>query len=465
MFTLSKSNPHAASRTEASQVAWAEIAFLDPHLSSYDGLKMRPLLTSWLEEAQGIISPAPTDDGIDPREVLSCLHTQLKQSKKIGEKARLIWLTGAYLQAVSENVSTPFNVSTSQLVRSHFFEPAVMLDSIGNIYSGWGVDKIRRAQGPMRLRVLKRDDQGTLFWALLASNEENFGDVSQQVSAAVSPNFSDVEYALSHCVQQCLVLEPLLAAALSLGHDFDPKEFRSAVCSTFPETMAQHTKGCLDGELNELVMFAAIQLACRSRNRKKSEIATQSVSGFITDLQKYLKIQNREENFDLFKYDLKPLTEKKVDPKIATPVYKPYNEEKVNEERRDRAKEMLEEKLPWLVPACSEARLKDAIDTYGKNVFNGIDIAGLAPGGDTTRTDAKAIAWDTGTVKWAFEFRARVGYTFADACKDLTAKCEGRPYHCMLIASTNDRHSTCQYWTTGDQAEFLRVVLVVGNKR
>lgn len=511
-ITIPKSIPIPESRHQAGLIAWAEIAFLDA-LQDMDGPgKVRPLVAAWLEDYQGYPgSTNSSDNQYNARGILRHLQGKLLSSKKSAfeDKKKFIWLSGAYLQTAVENVSTPFCVPPSELVRSHFFEPAVMLDGHNNVYLGRGIDKIHRAAGPMRLRVLKRDGMDhqsnpKLWWALLAKEGTELltgrvaGEV-EQVAAAVSTVFSNVEYALSHCVQQCLAREPILAAALSKMHAFSPSQFQSAIQATYPETMAQRTKGALDGQLNELVVFAALQQACRGQGQ---EFTTSSVRDFITTLEKYLNVENFE-NFAIspFFYDFKPEREpshqrRRMDItlvpqkdgetarvtttlegrlKTANKAGKQDLITKLNDEIRQwneltpegsDGDKLDTETVPWLVPACSHEKIRDARQAHGENLFGDIDIAALIPGGVTSRTDASAVSWKSGEKKWLFEFRAQIDYSMDQAREDLIDKCGNARCHAMLIACSDKRHSVCQYWVMqANDKDFLRVVLLVGDKR
>ena len=124
--------------------------------------------------------------------------------------------------------------------------------------------------------------------------------------------------------------------------------------------------------------------------------------------------------------------------------------------------------MPWLVPACSPEKLREAVDRDSVALFEGLNIAGLVPGGTTNRMDAKAHSWSQNVpISWAFEFRARRSYSVNEACENLVTKCgDDQSHHGMLIAVSEHRHSVCQSWTVEvDGRLFLRVVVLVGNKR
>jgi hypothetical protein len=97
-----------------------------------------------------------------------------------------------------------------------------------------------------------------IWWVIGAGKS-----LTAPVRSSCSKSFSGIEYSLSHCVQVCLAKEPILAVCLSISHKFTVESFQSTFGKLWQETLPQKTRRAVDGELNEYVVFAALQVACR----------------------------------------------------------------------------------------------------------------------------------------------------------------------------------------------------------
>jgi hypothetical protein len=119
--------------------------------------------------------------------------------------------------------------------------------------------------GPKRIvldRHSVRDEptaRDSFWWVVDAHNYQT----PLKMHPSCTDDFLGVEYCLSHCVQACLAKEPVLAVCLSISHTFTPERFQSTFSSLYMETVPQRTRGAVDGELNEIAMFATLQVACK----------------------------------------------------------------------------------------------------------------------------------------------------------------------------------------------------------
>ena len=138
--------------------------------------------------------------------------------------------------------------------------------------------------------------------------------------------------------------------------------------------------------------------------------------------------------------------------------------------------------MPWLVPACSHASLKEKIEETQQSLFCGMNIAGLIPGfsEDTDILDASAYLWecdeedeDAAPLAWTFEFQRDPEpgpYSLTKLSDHLEAKCDAqkkintgtKKFHSMLVVLTGSVESECRMWLQDDDC--LRIILMVGSE-
>ena len=278
---------NSASRFQKSDMTWAEVLFLYKpietlQIGTKSNFKVRPLVHKWLEEAS-------EDARVDIYTAIGFVSQMIPDSKAFSNESKFVWASGACLSG-KENNSSPFLLQPSELVRGHFFEPAIATYTDENgqqrIYEGTGFHEISRKVGQHRLQIIKANCGENLMWLLK-------GDKFDVV--ALSAKYGSVEYALSsNCVQICLATEPFFAVAIALANrykDYNGKKqdaFREGICQALPETLMQRSKGELDGELHEYIIFAALQLACTEKGLGSKV----TVKECVEFLNKYLKIES-----------------------------------------------------------------------------------------------------------------------------------------------------------------------------
>jgi hypothetical protein len=80
-------------------------------------------------------------------------------------------------------------------------------------------------------------------------------------------------------VRQFLALvEEAMQYCLSISHTFTPERFQSTFSTLYKETVPQRTRGALDGELNEIAMFAALQVAWKGNEYPETVFASDMLS-------------------------------------------------------------------------------------------------------------------------------------------------------------------------------------------
>lgn len=459
------------SRPGGKQFTWAVVEFLyrlipDNPDNPDSQIKHRPLVRNWL---------ADLGEGKTMAEKIKHLGIEISSAKAFSGENVFTWLTGAYLSACGNPIS-PFRQQPSALVRDHFFEPALATcefygpDDEGKIeiHDGKGFGKIsRKIREPgTRLEIVKYVNSGQHYWILKG------GDFRP----AFSFDYEFVEYALTNCVQVCLATEPLFALCISASHNrLTREELDAAINITHPETTVQRNSGGLDGELNEQIMFAALQLSSNTIMDSPTE-PPKNLEDFVEQLYiylqpsygKYVDIRYMTAK-DFLKREGIQLTEK---PKVE--------DRKISfQYDSDGAKTLFkEETMPWLVPACDKVSLQERIQAYGANYFEDLKIAGLVPGITNAPMDAEAFLWATKDTQelmpyWAFEFRARSSFyspkeAMEDLKKKLTVKEQAKPCHGMLIAMTNREKSLCRTCivkagvSKKKKKSYLRVIVLIG---
>jgi len=124
-----------------------------------------------------------------------------------------------------------------------------------------------------------------------------------------------------------------------------------------------------------------------------------------------------------------------------------------------------EEKMPWLVPACSNQTLKKG---SAMEVLGDLCIAGLVPGYINAPFDAYAYVLGSAQgPSWVFEFcSCSSSYLLEDSKADWKKKCSDDPHaqscHAMLLAITSKQHSQATAWVDKTKGRHrLRIVALL----
>jgi hypothetical protein len=458
----------------------------------------RPLVAQiigreWREKKYGLKKGDLTSE--ESKFLLLCLKDQLQATKPgINFQSMMIWRTGAWLERTLITPS-PFRLQPADLVKGHFFEPAVVtVVGEDRPYVGRGLEQILTVSSSLRLFINRAKVDKNVFWSVsLSKNPDKACPKFSDNNSSISESFAGVEYTLSHCVQQCLAREPLLAVALStIQCDTRPDQLFSGVKEIWKESSVQHSTGSVDGELNELMSFLAIQHACYGDELG----STKPVSAFIenvraileckTDGVRGIKAASRilwgEESrivktqkslprsywYPISKVDDMVKFLKKKGTVIVEKTLEGLTEDEKKERVFQKYKQYWDKKkigelventeMPWLVPACSYVKLKEKIDKF-PTLFKDLNIAGLVPGEEHKAPfDARAFSWKKGApLEWLFEFKARRGeYGPSAARNDLDKKIkeEGKvACHAMLIAVRGKGDSECYIWNSDKDLE------------
>ena len=478
MWTIPTNQTKSQSRTADKNYTWAVVQFLYRHLPrpvpNNRSISHRPLVHRWLDKYEG--------KNLKVLELILKLRNEMTLAKTFTPEGKFIWLTGACL-STSENTLTPFELKPSALVQSHFFEPVVAAceyekngQSYTEIHDGKGFGKIsRRIRRETRLKIIKYKIEDRKYWVLRQDNED------EELRPIFGSKYSFIEYALTNCVQICLVVEPLFAVCISLSQFLDPGEFKEAIREALPqETIVQRNRGGLDGELHEQIIFAALQL---STNDILSSQVT--VKECVKQLHDYLRLQSVDDSKNYNRVARVLKTEKNINV-----VDKPSSQEMAYHYHKDADKALEEEatrmfqelvQMPWLIPACDKQSLEQKIQDFGTDYFADLNIAGLVPGVTNAAMDAEAFVWKSYQndfePDWSFEFKARArSYSPNAAMKDLKKKMTymrvggkskavvkeaHKAHHGMLIGIS--RESRCEYCTVeADGKKYLRVVVLIG---
>jgi hypothetical protein len=131
-----------ASRSGPADIGWMEIYFLCSPVTPFATAKHleRPWLAALLENCD-------TSRGMESS-VLGTLANDISNEKKFSLENRLLWLAGPWLASTSEFQVSPFKLRAAELVRGHFFEPAIVVRSDSKRpYVGTGLARVQRLKG------------------------------------------------------------------------------------------------------------------------------------------------------------------------------------------------------------------------------------------------------------------------------------------------------------------------------
>jgi len=350
----------------------------------------RPLVASYVSDVYKEVKP----DKLNLTNLLDLLGGKLETNKGIDEKSMMIWRTGAWLERKSITPS-PFRLQPADLVKDHYFEPAISATSEKRPYSGRGFGDTYPESSPLRVYINRYGKPGKVTWSICLSEapEEPRPETFSSKKSSLTESFDGVAYTMSHCVQQCLVREPLLAVALSTC-EISSVNVPNNTKEIWKETSIQHSVGSVDGELHELVSFLAIQHACYGGSFPKTTTVKKFIWNLVNifqvpettrerlyDAQEHLWIDAGEPIFkaeELFDIDesismvrpmKRPTKESTTEKKDLSKKEKKKKEDekkrleryKKNFKKDDAMKIIMSTKMPWLVPACSYEMLKEKI--------------------------------------------------------------------------------------------------------
>ncbi|KAL7580537.1 hypothetical protein ACA910_003665 [Epithemia clementina (nom. ined.)] len=437
--------------------------------------------------------------------VLKTVGRELNKTKKIDNKAQLVWLSGAWLAGTRVSPSH-YLMKGPELVKHHFFEPCIstQLESCIPFLRG-EFATVERRSGPIRVCINREKGGDTVFWAVTIIESDQGVDQYKlsDENSALTTSFQQVEYAIKNCVQQCLAREPLLACALSTMATMNPAQLHKAIEESWNESIFQQTSGKVDGEVHEHASFIALQLACNAKwgfrctvsefiDRFISYMSMKEGEELKNDVKSKLGWKSNEEQARdkiTFQFGMPGLGTKEKWEKLekdfaGTKEVKDLlqcNNEEINQVFKKKVMEMWDDlfgnkitekltevEMPWLIPACSKRDLRAKMKA-SPSLLTGLNVAGLVLGEEQDSPfDAKAYTWDKDQddPEWVFEFKARRGtYSLSEGKKDLEKKIirlsgedQESPRHAILVAVSGMQDSQCCVWLEG---AFLRIVLLV----
>jgi len=465
----------AVSRTEGRLRAWAEIMFLWlpiektelEKLLSVDLLtKIKSKNAAALQDAIGKERPllavlfknilekqSSKGREITLVDVIEAIGCELKDRKNISATKHVIWLAGPWLDG-EQKMPSFSRMQAPELVRDHFFEPSMACYSkTKNPVLGPTFDKVERRSSPLRLGINTFFDTITnvSFFSIRARAQKSIAALPDvcDCGSYTSEGFDDIKFCLNNCTQQCFSREPLLATALSTI-SIEPAVFRKAI-SCWQQTFSERTVGRLSGEIHEHVLFAAIQLASHPQNFGELH----DVVRFVNVLESYLIWPEKRVlgEFDLKTYMGISPPDKAPRAKTAALCWGQID--------RDVKNKLSQVKMPWLVPACWR---EDLSQTGAFFLMDDFEVAGLVPGETNASFDAKAYI--CGSVRWAFEFRARSDtYSMQAAVDDLERKRkrdrDANTCHAMLVAVRANETLEIKAWQE-ESGMFCIIVLLGG---
>ena len=405
----------------------------------------------------------------------------------------MIWLSGIWLSSENDErySSSYYFISPPDLVRGHFFEPAVSVNcrngnadrlipclgagskryhvigaasiksmTLFNVGAG---DLVRSSDEDMRNVLKEKNYNSDELWLLSLNGE-----------GAITDDFRNVKEAVTLCIQQCLSKEPLLAIALSTAHRLTVKQFKRGIHETFKTSYTDWSLGIMNGELVELIVYAALQQANGYDLKKPNGIAA-----FIRRLVQYLSPATSVGNPSL------PRLKERIcrEHLNCTVHYDEKKEENLNDcfytkeendsEQRFTPNGDMEKffsqfgPIPWLVPAATGTHFTGYEDI--STMLGALNVAALVPGRNNDRLDIKAYQWPpllaSPETLWKFEVRARRGYDEGKAWRDLRSKCKdesdspGR-FHAMLIGV---RDGKTKIYAGKNKNGHLRIVILISS--
>ena len=446
--------------------------------------KQRPLILLELEKHE-IANP-----GHCFGELLEAIGSYLEHSKEtMTEGCKFHWFSGAWLEG-DRKVPSAFNTKAPELVKGHFFEPAItVVSGSQKPYLGSGIALVERLTSPRRFII----DRYTLkkgrkpCWSITNVDQadgesEGMGNpngvIRTKDNTSITLSFSQILGSLTSCVQQCLVREPLLAVALSFSHKLSPTEFKDAIASALHTTVAQHTVGCVSGEINEHICFAALQLASLQNvhtlatadegnskemvAKRNTKFSAMQIKPFLASLFGYLAVQSDEDAID--KRDIKEILPAFHSTSTHNGNRKKTMTELLDEVPDDHWKNKAESiTVPNLIPASAKDKLATVVKK-APHLLGGLPIAGFVPGMTNARLDARAYEWKDHSGNdfkpcWIFEFKSSSkDFSVNKAMKELEAKCDSEKCHALVIAVRPEGKSGI---LVGWKDDFLRIAVAI----
>ena len=233
-----------ASRSGEAEMGWGEVVFLwrpikegdlkkalgVPSFAILDGLfaqllKERPLVFEILRKAVRKERQSLSDTKVLTSSLLQAIGRTLKNTKSILVDATVIWMTGAWLEGGYVTPSA-YLMQAPELVKNHFFEPAItVVAATDKPYLGKGLGFIHRKSSPLRVYINRcKGGKKDIWWSVSVSDDpqgepqddpQDAYPCFTEENSSLALGFPGVEYSLTHCVQQCLAREPILAVSLS----------------------------------------------------------------------------------------------------------------------------------------------------------------------------------------------------------------------------------------------------------
>lgn len=474
-------------------------------------LMERPLLVHLLlRKLTELLDTSPAGTNFNTHALLTNLVLVgriLCVQKGIGFSSGLktIWLSGAWLAEKKGWSTSPHNIRGPDMVRGHFFEPAIVSLVNGMPRLQGGIARLENVPGPLTATLYHIAALDTNVdhpvWVLSTESPE-----SSHATAAAAETFDSVHAALSSCVQQCLAREPLLAIALSTQHRLSERDFKKGITECFQTSHAEFSLGHMSGENLENVVYAALQLA-----NGGNILETVNIPDYCKELARYLSPNASGEQVVvnesvLSSFGIPPLfcvpakhTEAEIQYDIPAVAYneamKRRNESntavlKYNADLKEGEPQKhvdhtpipsvheaehlaLGTKIPWLIPSSTAKVLNESSLGGLRNLFNGAGIAALVPGLTNAACDIDAYEWppcsiDSDVLLWKFEVKGRsTQYSMTDGVKDIVKKCgdEGHSdgqHHAMLIAVRGQWETQTRVWAVEKNGKrYLRVVLLL----
>jgi hypothetical protein len=270
---------------------------------------------------------------------------------------------------------------------------------------------------------------------------------------------------MTTCAQKCLALEPLLAVVLSTvplsGSKNKYATFDKFASKVLVAGQSHQTANQANGELNELIMTAAVQASSRQNGFLESRV---TVDEFVNEVYQYL----RPALYDKRRMDAIRDVLQGIGKNVTSEPFEAADELKYS--FGPGAEDLMKKvKMPWFVIACSHKKLSSKVKEC-ELLLKDCDIAGLVPGKSGDLLDCCAYNWASGTpLCWKFEFRVRSGgYSVGDAITDLKRKCgdpekqKAKTCHTLLICFRGEGGSECKVDSYKGK---LRIILLIGDRK
>jgi len=443
-------------------------------------------------------------DGMSIVERLENLGDTLTLEKNLLPENMFVWLTGVWLEQTSLP-SSPYLLTAPDLVRNHFFEPAMLALDNGMPHVTNGSFRYSTISSPLtvtiynvsRVDVEPKERRTGPLWMITAKKSLQ-GSQAEVSQTALATSYDHITNSMAYCAQQCLAREPLLAIALSFYHRLNVEEFHKSITACYHESHAEYSLGAMSGEHLELITFAALQLANGNKLASKNKLPS-----FVDSLIKYLSpldvsadrfkvkqgvldkwgIENvnyrraKQASGPTFCHETASSESIAIRRKKMSIKKRKNNDGKEIRYHSENPPELSSEGLendyngfdmPWMVPSCSIREESKVL----KTMFSDVDIAALVPGRTNASCDISAYSWppnqNSALPKWKFDVKGRSSeYSQTDGIKDLVKKCGDDDdilglHHAMLIAVRGQLQTEQIVWKVNKGGEwYFRIVLLI----